>query len=216
MIKAKHSRSAKFVFDLYLKRLLKSSFEDFYIPEIFPKPDPSKGLLVTPNHFSWWDGFFIYWLLNKYVDRKIYVMMLEEQLKRYWFFNYVGCYSINLRDVKSSISSLRYTLDILSDERNVVVIYPQGEIEPYEKRPLELKGGISFLSQNAKKDFTVLPAAFKIHYSDKRLPLVYSRFSEPINSNEIGLSPDIFVKSFTDNIDSIDRDFLNTKVKSIF
>ncbi len=216
MIKAKHSRSAKFVFDLYLKRLFKSSFEDFYILESFPKPDPSKGLLVTPNHFSWWDGFFIYWLLNKYVDRKIYVMMLEEQLKRYWFFNYVGCYSINLQYVKSSISSLRYTLDILSDERNVVVIYPQGEIEPYEKRPLELKGGISFLSQNAKKDFTVLPAAFKIHYSNKRLPLVYSRFSEPINSNEIGLSPDIFVKSFTDNLDSLDRDFLSSKVKSIF
>lgn len=216
MIKAKHNRSAKFFFDLYLKKLLKSSFEDFYVPESFPKLDQSKGLLVTPNHFSWWDGFFVYWLLNKYVDRKIHVMMLEEQLKKYWFFNHVGCYSINLQDVKSSISSLRYTLDILSDERNVVVIYPQGEIESYEKRPLELKGGISFLSQNAKNNFTVLPVAFKIHYSNQRLPLVYSRFSEPLSSNEIRLSPDFFSKSFTDNLDSLDRDFLNVKVKSIF
>lgn len=216
MIKAKHSKPAKLVFDFYLKRLLKSSFENFYIPESFPDIDQSKGLLVTPNHFSWWDGFFIYWLLKKKLNRKIYIMMLEEQLKKYWFFNYLGCYSINLQDVRSSISSLRYTLDILSDNRNVVVIYPQGEIEPYEKRPLELKGGINFLSQNAKKDFTVLPVAFKIHYSNQRFPLVYTRYSEPLNSNEIKINSELFTKSFTENLDNIDREFLGIKVKSLF
>jgi hypothetical protein len=216
MIKAKHNKLAKFLFDFYLQRLLKSSFDNFYINESFPEVDKSKGLLVTPNHFSWWDGFFIYWVLNKKLNRKIYIMMLEDQLKKYWFFNYLGCYSINLQDVKSSVSSLRYTLDILSDNRNVVVIYPQGEIQPYEKRPIELKGGIDFLANKTENDFLILAAAFKIHYSEKRLPTVYSAFSQTINSNDIKNNDKLFNNLFVNNLDKLDKNFLSTKTQSVF
>lgn len=216
MIKAKHNKAAKFVFDIYLKKLLKSSFDDFYIIEDFPEIDNSKGILVTPNHFSWWDGFFIYWLLNKKLNRKIYIMMLEDQLKQYWFFNYLGCYSINLQDFKSSITSLRYTMDILSDSRNAVVIYPQGEIQPYEQRPIEQKEGINFLAQKAEKDFLILPAAFKIHYTNKRLPDVYSRLDQLISSGEISKSDKLFHNLFLDNLDKLDKNFLSAKTQSIF
>lgn len=215
MIKAKHNKAAKFLFDFYLKRLLKSSFNEFYLTESFPEIDKTKGLLITPNHFSWWDGFFIYWVLNKLLKRKIFIMMLEDQLKKYWFFNYLGCYSINLQDVKSSISSLRYTLDILSDNRNVVVIYPQGEIQPYEKRPIELKGGIDFLANKTEKDFSILTAAFKIHYSEKRLPTVYAGFSETIGSNDIKTNNILFNNLFMNNLDMLDKNFLSAKSQSV-
>ena len=68
-----------------------------------PEFDKSKSLIVTPNHFSWWDGFFIYWTNKKLFNRKLYVLMLEEQLKRYWFFKKLGCYSIDLNDNRKMI-----------------------------------------------------------------------------------------------------------------
>ena len=81
MIKAKHVKWAEIVFDFYLKRLLVKSFYDFRIINELPFLDSSKGTLIAPNHFSWWDGFFVYWLNNKKLNKNLFVMMLEEQLK---------------------------------------------------------------------------------------------------------------------------------------
>ena len=65
MINADHNKWAEFVFDIYLKRLLKKSFYDFRIINKLPEFNKSKSIVVTPNHFSWWDGFFIYWTNKK-------------------------------------------------------------------------------------------------------------------------------------------------------
>ena len=53
MIKADHKKWAEFVFDIYLRRLLKKSFYDFRIINELPVFDYSKSIIVTPNHFSW-------------------------------------------------------------------------------------------------------------------------------------------------------------------
>ena len=113
MIKADHKTWAKFVFDIYLKGLLKKSFFDFRIINEQPEIDQSKSLILTPNHFSWWDGFFVYWLNNRTLNKKLFIMMLEDQLKRYWFFQKVGCYSIDLNDNRKIVASLKYTIDLL-------------------------------------------------------------------------------------------------------
>lgn len=216
MIKAQHNKYAKFVFDIYLKRLLKSSFKDFWMINSFPQIDDSKSLVVLSNHFSWWDGFFVYWLLNIKLNRKVFIMMLEEQLKRFWFFRKVGCYSINLKDKQSTITSLRYTIEILNSPKNVVVIFPQGEIQPYEKRPVELKEGISFLSKVSEKNFLILPLAFKIHHSNEKNPFIYSRCGQLISSIDIKNDKDLLSKIFTENLDQLDADYLSATTKSIF
>jgi hypothetical protein len=46
--------------------------------------------------------------------------MLEEQLKRYWFFKKLGCYSIDLNDKRKMIVSLKYTMDLLLKPNNLV------------------------------------------------------------------------------------------------
>ena len=105
MIKADHNKLAHLVFSLYLKRLLKSSFKEFILINKLPMIDNSKGLIITPNHFSWWDGFFIYWLNKKLFKKNLFILMLEEQLKRYWFFRYLGCllYTSDAADERSSV-----------------------------------------------------------------------------------------------------------------
>ena len=215
MIKADHKKWAEFVFDIYLRRLLKKSFYDFRIINELPAFDYSKSIIVTPNHFSWWDGFFIYWANKKLFSKKLYVLMLEEQLKRYWFFKKLGCYSIDLNDSRKMIVSLKYTMDLLLKPNNLVTIYPQGEIQAYDEKHIVLKEGLDFIAKKSAVDFHILPIAFKIHYANERLPIVYARFGKLINSKDVAVNPQLFKDEFINNLDLINSEYAASNFKSI-
>jgi len=215
MIEADHKKWAELVFDIYLKRILKKSFYDFRIINDLPNIDKSKSLIVTPNHFSWWDGFFVYWLNKKILNKKLFIMMLEEQLKRYWFFQKIGCYSIDLNDSKKMFTSLKYTLGLTQIPENVIIIYPQGEIQSYELRPVEVKDGVDFLAKKSKSGFQIIPIAFKIHYTNERLPIVYARFGKLLSSKDVAVNPQIFKDEFIENLDLINSECSTTNFKSI-
>jgi 1-acyl-sn-glycerol-3-phosphate acyltransferase len=216
MIKADHKTWAKFVFDIYLKGLLKKSFFDFRIINEQPEIDQSKSLILTPNHFSWWDGFFVYWLNNRTLNKKLFIMMLEDQLKRYWFFQKVGCYSIDLNDNRKMIASLKYTIDLLLNSNNIITIYSQGEIQAYDEKKIVLKDGIDFIAKKSTVDFQILPLAFRIHYSNEKLPIVYARFGKLLNSREIAENPQLFKVEFVNNLELINSEYSIAKYKSIF
>jgi 1-acyl-sn-glycerol-3-phosphate acyltransferase len=215
MIKADHKTWAKFVFDIYLKGLLKKSFFDFRIINEQPEIDQSKSLILTPNHFSWWDGFFVYWLNNRTLNKKLFIMMLEDQLKRYWFFQKVGCYSIDLNDNRKIVASLKYTIDLLSNSDNIITIYSQGEIQAYDEKKIVLKDGIDFIAKKSTVDFQILPLAFRIHYSNEKLPIVYARFGKLLNSKEIAENPQLFKVEFVNNLELINSEYSTAKYKSI-
>lgn len=215
MIKAEHKKWADIFFNFYLKRLFKKSFHDFRIINDLPLINISQGLLVTPNHFSWWDGFFIYWLNKNMLNKKLFVMMLEEQLKRYWFFQKLGCYSIDLNDNKKLITSLKYTMELIPNSDNMVTIYPQGEIQFYEQRPVNLRTGIDFLAKKSTVDFQILPIAFKIHFINERLPIIYARFGKLLNSKDVAVNPQIFKEEFISNLDLLNSECAVAHFKSI-
>ena len=61
------------------------------------------------------------------INRKIHIMMLEEQLKRYWFFRYLGCYSIDHDKTKSILESVEYTKKVVYlDDGDVMVVNSDG------------------------------------------------------------------------------------------
>ena len=61
MIKADHKKWAEFVFDIYLKRLLKKSFYDFRIINELPEFDNSKSINCNSKSF-FLVGWFFYLL----------------------------------------------------------------------------------------------------------------------------------------------------------
>jgi len=215
MIQADHKKWARFVFNIYLKRLLKKSFYDFRIINELPEFNSSKSIVVTPNHFSWWDGFFIYWANKKLFNKKLYILMLEEQLKRYWFFKKLGCYSIDLNDSRKMIVSLKYTMDLLLKPNNLVTIYPQGEIQAYDEKHIVLKEGIDFISKKSTVDFQILPISFKIHYTNERSPIVYARFGKLLNSKDVSENGQLFKDEFVNNLDLINSEYSTSNFKSI-
>lgn len=217
MLKTQHNRIARILFEYYITRLMKKNFSNFYLCNEIPNIPDSTGLIITPNHISWWDGFFIDLLMKKKSNRLIHLMMLETQLKRFWFFQKVGAYSIHPDNPKSILESFNYTMEVVSNPKNFAVIYPQGKIEPFEKRPLEIKRGISVLAKKISTSVNVLPVAFKIQYADEKNPFVAVRFGNLLTGQSLINDDSLFEKEFYSNLDKLNNSvYANGFIEDIF
>ena len=209
MIKAEQKNWARLVFNPYIKRLLKKNFNNFYQTNEVPKLEKNKSILVTPNHISWWDGFFIDFAVRNIFNKNIFLMMLEEQLKKFWFFSKLGAYSINPGNVKSVLETVNYSSLLLEQPENFVVVYPQGKIEAYEKRPLKLKKGLELIIKTSNKNFIVLPVSFRIQYYNEKKPSVLFRFGEQLDPNKIVKDFDLFQIAFYENLNHLSQNTLD-------
>lgn len=195
------------IFNPYLSVLLKRNFGHFYVLNDLPfEKMKGKKLMVTPNHFSWWDGFFIDYMNRKLLRRKFYILMLEEQLIKYRFFRYLGAFSINPGNAKSTMLTARYTASVLSHKENMVVFYPQGKIEDYAKRPVELKPGLKLFLNNAGADTSVLIVSFSIRYNENRKPDIAARFGCIFNAGDLMEDFGKYYDAFNESISCLDSD----------
>jgi 1-acyl-sn-glycerol-3-phosphate acyltransferase len=135
---------------------------------------------LLPNHSTWWDGFFVH-LVNKTVfNRHLYLMMLEEQLRKNSFFSRVGAFSIQPDSPAAIRTTLRYTLNTLRETPSAMICwFPQGVLLPWDIRPLNYQPGISRVLKLAPKPLTVLGLAIKIEYLDDQHPDVFLQFDRP-------------------------------------
>lgn len=144
MIKASHSKWAQLIFDVYLRVLFKKYFHRLEVTWNAVSPQENSSILLLANHFSWWDGFFWYYLNKVVWKKKFHIMMLEEQLKRYWFFRFLGAFSIR-KNSRSVMESFAYASKLVADPNNLVLIFPQGEIQPLSIEKIKFERGIELL-----------------------------------------------------------------------
>lgn len=219
MIKANNTYLARVIFNPYLQRLLKRNFNDFVLVGDFPSIDKSKSYIITPNHFSWWDGFFIDYLITKVTEHQIKIMMLEDQLKKYWFFKYLGAYSIDQTSINKISNSIKYSRELLSKPGNVLVIYPQGEIQKFHQEKFDLKKGIERISQEIITE--IIPVAFKIEYDQNPKPTVFCKVGNITCSNDLKNNFSDYKNKFENNYKflvsmDLSKDYNNNKIKSLF
>jgi 1-acyl-sn-glycerol-3-phosphate acyltransferase len=194
------------IFRGYIYRELKKNFQAFYMLNEFPAIPEDRSLLITPNHFSWWDGFFVDYLGTRFLKRQVYLMMLEEQLQRYWYFKKFGAFSVDPGNIQSVIETLKYTLKPLMDPSNYVVIYPQGVLEPYGKEPIVIrKGGLRYLINHAPHPFLILPIGFRVTYYNEKHPEISVRMGGMIESENLKGNFNYFKKQFLHNLEELDK-----------
>jgi len=181
MIKAKHSVWSDILLNFYLKRIFKQHFNQISILGNIPEPDPGLPLIILPNHSTWWDGFLIYLLNKKIFNRPGYLMMLESQLSKYQMFSGIGAYSINQNKPKDILASLSYTVSLLNQStipRPLVCIFPQGELLPWEIRPLGYQKGLEWVLCRYGDIVNLLPLAIRLEFKDEQRPEVFLKFCE--------------------------------------
>ncbi|MGM0497993.1 MAG: lysophospholipid acyltransferase family protein [Bacteroidota bacterium] len=168
MIKARHNPFFVEFFRFYSKFMLHQHFRKVIIKGGYT--ERNLPLLMVANHFSWWDGFIANYLNNTMFKRKFHVMMLEEQLKQRMFLNKAGVFSIK-KKTRDVVDSLNYTKELLTNPQNMVVIYPQGEIESLYHYPLQFEKGISsVMGKMQPENIQVVFLATLVDYFSHRKP----------------------------------------------
>ncbi len=183
MIKANKSHWAKILFHFYIMRLLKKSFHQFHLFGDFPKLNQDIPVILIPNHSTWWDGFFVYLLNEKILKRDLYLMMLDSQLAKYKFFARVGAFGITPGDKKKVIESLNYTSKLMRKKNSLICIFPQGELLPWGKRPLNFKSGIESIVRLFEKDIDIVPLAIRAEFGSGQKAEVFFEFGKQIRVN---------------------------------
>ena len=226
IIQARHHWWAQAFFYSYIAFIMLKDFSAFRICGEPPAISSDRALLAAPNHIGWWDGFFIHTLNRALWRRRFYLMMLEKQLRRYRYFRSLGVYSIDPSSPRAMRESLNYSLGLLSDPENMVVIYPESELRSQFGPPSGLKRGVEWLAhraavsaddvkashaafrgdswtsaaaQSTAQPFTVLPVTFLVQPWDSRKPEIIARCGEPISSEELAASPSRLEVSMQEN-----------------
>ncbi len=168
MIQADHTWAGKAVCEFCSGVMLNRAFRDIrFIPSGEPLTDGP--VLVVANHFSWWDGFIQYRLNREKWHRRFHVMMLEEQLKRNRILQHAGAFSVR-KHSREVIGSLEYCAGLLQDNKNLVLLFPQGEIQSLYTTDFYFEKGLGYLLRHAATDFQLVFNVNLVDYFSHRKP----------------------------------------------
>ncbi len=176
IIKSKHHIIVYPLYRLYTLLKIRLNFQEVVICGEFR--DKNLPLLLISNHISWWDGIWIMYLNIKHFGRKFHVMMLEEQIKKFRITNMVGAYSVK-KGSRSIIETLNYTNEILTDNRNMVLMFPQGEIQSVYNTIIRFEKGIERLIKENQGKIQVVFIANLIDYFSQEKPTLFIYLKEP-------------------------------------
>ena len=147
----------------------------------------NSSVILAPTHRSRWDGLILTMAMGRRVTKKdCRFMVTKSEMKgiQGWFLKRLGCFSIN--QLKPSLSVLRYAVNLIATNRQLVV-FPEGKINKDGKR-IPLKQGLYRLAKLATKkttSITIIPIG--IAYSKippKFRSKVYICFGDPITIND--------------------------------
>ncbi|MBP6662223.1 MAG: lysophospholipid acyltransferase family protein [Paludibacter sp.] len=170
MIKAKHHKIILPLFKWLSRFMINRKFSSIHIDGKFD--DNGHSVLVVANHISWWDGFWIEYLNHKTMFRTFHFMMLEEQLKKHWYFQHTGGYSVKKKS-REMLESINYTVELLEKEKNMVLMFPQGKIHSSHNSSIRFESGIQQIIKKCKNETQVLFVANLTDYFSDAKPHLF-------------------------------------------
>lgn len=139
--------------------------------------DKDKAILVISNHFSWWDGFWIMYMNMRLFRRKFHFMMLEEQLEKHSFFKKTGGYPVK-KGSRSIIESLDYTVRLLGDRNNMVLMFPQGKIGSAYRRQISFETGVKKIIKDDNGRSQIIFSVNLVEYFSGKKPSLFMHITE--------------------------------------
>lgn len=168
MIYPDHSSGWKFVWDFYIRRILRSDFHDISVSGLDMLPG-NQSVFCIGNHISWWDGFFAWYLNRTRFHRKFHILMLEDQLKTRKPMTKVGAFSIQ-PGTKDAIESLKFSAELLSKPGNILFFFPQGAIHSQHETSIHFGKGAEWILERTTEPVSVIFSAMFTDYSHHRKP----------------------------------------------
>ncbi|MBN2639697.1 MAG: lysophospholipid acyltransferase family protein [Bacteroidales bacterium] len=168
-MKAKHHFIIYPFFKRYALHIVKRHFGRVQIHATLESED--YPVLLIANHISWWDGFWLMVLNLKVLHKKFHFMMLEEQLRKHWYFNYAGGFSVS-KNSRSIVESLDYASGLLKNKDNLVIVFPQGRINSLYNQHFSFEKGIERIVSKNHGKLKVIMVANLVDYFSSAKPLL--------------------------------------------
>jgi 1-acyl-sn-glycerol-3-phosphate acyltransferase len=178
-IPARHSRAGEtLIYWALVRSAIWSHFARVWLRHEGPIPTAANGpLIIYLNHPSWWDGYMALVLNRLVLGNRFqgFCMMDEHELRRYRFFTWLGAFSVNRRDARSAAGSVAYIGRLLAVRPDrALVIFPQGEITPNDRRPLGMFSGMARVAKLAG-GATLWPVALRYEFRGLQRPEAFMR-----------------------------------------
>ena len=203
MIPARRVKLFSNWFAMYMRYRMRKAFNNMVVMPFTPKPGHS--VLLLCNHFSWWDGLWGNYLAYWHLDRKLYIMMQEDHLKKRMLLNLFGGFSIN-RSSREMIKSLQYAAGLLNDPENLVVVFPQGELISNHTTEIKVEKGIERLIKNIKGPCQIVYNCALIDYFESLKPSVYFHLFD------CGLAGEVSFEELVEKINTFHQQALKAQV----
>lgn len=126
--------------------------------------------------------------------------MEDKQMKKYSLFRKIGAFSINKRDPRKAITSLRYALQSFQRDHSSLFVYPEGSITPPGSE-MNFEGGLAWL-HNRLNDVDFVPVGIYMHALRHDKPELHIHVGRPMHLSG-SLSTDQKTKKFEDKLDTI-------------
>jgi len=166
------------------RRSLWRGFHSVNFRAAAPLPAPPSRLklpvIFYSNHSSWWDGYLAHIVVRQVYNLEPYLMMDVRQLRRYPFFRWAGCFSVDQEDGRSALRSIDYIARQLQQgPGRSLWIFPQGQIFPQERRPLRFHSGLAHLLKRVGSCY-LYPVAFRFEFLAEQYPDIFIEVGQAI------------------------------------
>lgn len=197
IIKAKHHFVIHPIFKLFSRVMINRHFERVeIIGDIEQSND--RSIFLLSNHCSWWDGFWQLNLNENVFKKKFHFMMLEDELRKHWYFNYTGGFSVK-KSARSAVQTIQYSAELLSHPENLVLMFPQGKVESIHKQSFTFEKGVEKILQKVDRSKVQIVFLFNtIDYFINMKPILHHYIAEykdtDISSSALQEQYNIFYK----------------------
>jgi len=160
--------------------LVSKFFEIVYFNKLIIRPVEIKAdhsYLLSMNHFSFGDGFFGFYLAYQVLIKqdkmkRLYIMSLKKQMDKKWWLRHLGSFSID--PGKYSVKeSLAYAAELLNKPGNLLLFFPQGNLESCHIRTMQFQDGIAEILPQVKGKCQLIWSSNIIEYFESIKPSIY-------------------------------------------
>jgi len=156
--------------------------------------------ILMCNHFGFLDGFFAYYLCFKLIKKQqklkhIYTMSVKKQMEKNWWLKYSGSFSVE-PGKRSVAESLDYAASLLNEPGNLLIYYPQGNLESAYIRHIEFKDGIYEIVTRTKGNCQLIWGSVLLEYFESTKQSVY------FNLLDCGTNHDFDFEQLKENVNA--------------
>ena len=160
---------------LLLIWFIRKRFNKMIITDIDVKANHS--YIIMCNHFGFLDGFFALYICFKYLDKRTVLkqwntMSVKKQMEKNPWLKYTGSFSVE-PGTRSVSESLDYAAHLLNTPGNVLLYFPQGNLESALVRHIEFKDGIYEIIKRVKGDCQLIWSTNLLEYFESTKPSTY-------------------------------------------